>query len=95
MIDKKELIHLYNLARLDYKEDELTDMQSSMENVINLMDTVAQIDLSGVSENLRPEATLSPLRDDEILESLPTDKALKNAPDSAAGLFKTKKVMED
>ncbi len=95
MIDKKELIHLYNLARISYKEDELVDMQSSMENVIKFMDTVADIDLSDIKENLRDEKQLSPLRDDEITQSLPTEKALANAPDSAAGLFKTKKVMED
>ncbi len=95
MIDKKELMHLYNLARISYSEDELISMQSSMEGVIEIMDTVSTLDLSDVSQNLRDEITLSPLRHDEIEASLSTDLALANAPDCAAGLFKTKKVMED
>ena len=45
-MDKKTIIKIANLAKLEIKDDKLNDIASSLEKILNLVDEMNDVDLS-------------------------------------------------
>jgi aspartyl-tRNA(Asn)/glutamyl-tRNA(Gln) amidotransferase subunit C len=81
-----------SLARLELDDDELELFARQLGDILEYARQVQQIDTTGVP----PTASVARHqadRPDERRPSLPTDRALANAPDAGAGMFRVPRVI--
>ena len=71
--------YLAELSKLQFSDEELKKVSAEMTDIINLMDTVKEIDITYDDLKDNHNVYLNDLRKDVVLESMPTDKVLKNA----------------
>ena len=90
-IDIKYVAHL---ARLHLTPDEEKKLGAQLGKYPRLHRKVEQLDVSGVEPTAHAVPMVNVTRPDEIRPSLPHDKALRNAPAQANGLFIVPKIVE-
>lgn len=94
MLDKKEVEHIAQLARIELTEDEKEKFAKELGAIIEY---VQELD-SAPTENIEPIDQISGLdnitREDEITPSISNEKVLQNAPEKEDGFFKVKKILE-
>lgn len=86
--------YVANLARIDLSEEEISRFQSQLGRVLEYVEQLNQVDVSGVEPTAHANPVYNVFRPDEPGKSLPKDLALKNAPHSANGLVMVTKVVE-
>ena len=71
--------YLAKLSKLSFTEEELEKTAQDMTSIINIMDTVKEIDITydAVADN--KNVYLNDLREDFSVPSFPTEKILQNA----------------
>lgn len=93
-ISKKDVEHVAKLSRLELSEEEKSQYTQELGAILDYVDELN----SAPTEGIEPISQISGLkniaREDEIEESLPTEKALQNAPDKKDKFIKVKKVFE-
>lgn len=95
MISKETVAHLASLSRIDFDEKALSKVSDEMSGIVELMDTIASLDLSDCKTVLSKDLPASQFRADEILPSIPNAEAMANAPKEVSGLFLVPKVVEE
>ena len=88
MIDRSEVLHVANLARLELSEVEVERMARELSAVLDHIEKISELDLEGVAPTSHVIDVASALRPDQPAESLPHDVALSAAPDQEAGGFR-------
>ena len=72
--------YVANLSRIKLDENEISEMQSQMSEIVNYMDILNQLD----TENIEPLSHIfnitNVMRDDEVRDSYEREEILKNAP---------------
>lgn len=88
-----EIKHLEYLSKLEFSDEERKKFKADFERIVDFVDQIKGIetDASADSKSVMP---LSMLRVDEPQQSLPREKALKNAPIQEDGCFVTPLVVE-
>ncbi len=71
--------YLSELGKLQFSEDELKKVANEMTDIINLMDTIKEIDVTYDAKLDNKNVYLNDLRKDVSAESMPTQKVLQNA----------------
>lgn len=71
--------YLAELGKLEFSDDELKKTADEMTGIINLMDTVKEIDITYDALKDNHDVYLNDLREDVAMESMPTPKVLQNA----------------
>jgi aspartyl-tRNA(Asn)/glutamyl-tRNA(Gln) amidotransferase subunit C len=79
-LTRKEVEDIAMLARLHLEPDEIDRMQGELGAILEHFAVLAQVDTTGVAPMTHVVATASPLREDEVRPSLPTEVALKAVP---------------
>lgn len=94
-VSKEEVYYVANLARLQLEEKEAQGLQKDMNNILNYIETLNELDTSGV-EPLKhvTEVSSSKFRKDEAKKPLSHNDALKNAPDADSDYFRVPRVIE-
>jgi len=82
------------LARLNLSEEEIAKFQAQLGQVLEYVEKLKAIDVSGVQPTAHAFAVHNLFRSDESRPSLSSQEALANAPRSANGLFVVPKVIE-
>jgi aspartyl-tRNA(Asn)/glutamyl-tRNA(Gln) amidotransferase subunit C len=85
--------NLANLARLEFDQQEKSDIKKDLEKMIRFVEKLNELDTSGVPPVLHMSANLNVLREDEVRGSVSRDEGLKNAPDQDGVFFKVPKVI--
>ena len=99
-ISREEVAHIAHLARLDLTEAELDRFTHDLGAILDYAAEIQAVDTSRVAPMSHAaaasdEAAMSPSPRADVPEpSLPRDRALLNAPDAAAGLFRVPAVRE-
>ena len=75
-MDLNMVKYLAELSKLEYSDKELA---ATAEHIIDLMDTVKEIDITYDDLKDNHDVYLNDLRKDEVIESMPTSKVLSNA----------------
>ena len=73
---------------LDLTPEEREKMRTDLSAILGYFEQLSAVDTSGVEEMQRPVDLVNVLRDDVPRESLPRERALEQAPDSADGGFR-------
>ena len=88
MIDRDQVLHVARLARIELSEEEIARMPPELSKILEHVETMNEIDLEDVEPTSHVVDLVNVLRDDVPRESMPREKALEQAPDSADGGFR-------
>jgi len=87
VIDRKQVLHVAALARLELSDDEVERMASELSHVLDHIETISELELDDVEPTTHVVEVEDALRPDEPRPSLPREKALDQAPAVAQGGF--------
>ena len=82
------------LARLHLSEEEIAKFQAQLSQVLEYVEKLKQVDVTGVDPTAHANAVFNVFRKDEPHPWFTTAEALANAPRQANGLFIVPKVIE-
>ena len=88
MISRDQVLHVARLARLELDEADVERMASELGSILEDVERIGELDLSGVEPTSHVVALENVLRTDEPRPSLDRQRALEQAPDPAAGGFR-------
>jgi aspartyl-tRNA(Asn)/glutamyl-tRNA(Gln) amidotransferase subunit C len=88
MIDRDQVLHVARLARLELSDEEVERMASELGSILESIERIGELDLSGVEPTSHVVALANVLRADLPRPSIPREQALAPAPDPAAGGFR-------
>lgn len=89
-----EVRHVARLARLRLTETELEAMRQELSSILEYVDVLQEVDVSGVSPTAQVTDVVNVVRPDEVRPSLPVEEALAGAPHREGDFFKVKPVFE-
>jgi aspartyl-tRNA(Asn)/glutamyl-tRNA(Gln) amidotransferase subunit C len=82
------------LARLNLSDEEITKFQAQLSLVLEYVDKLGQVDISGVEPTAHTNPVYNVFRADEPRQWFVPEEALANAPRQANQLFIVPKVIE-
>lgn len=92
-MDLEMVRYLSQLGKLSFTDDELKKAAEDMTSIIEIMDTIKEIDIVYDPLKDNHNVYLGGLRKDEAMDSFPTEKILRNAVNSE-NCFVVPKVVE-
>ena len=92
-MDLEMVSYLSRLGKLSFTEEELKKTAEEMTNIIEIMDTIKEIDIKYYALADNKNVYLNDLREDASEPSMPTQKILQNALNSE-DCFVVPKVVE-
>ena len=93
-ITRHEVERVANLARLRFDEVEMERFTHQLNGILAYVDTLNELDTSGVEPTYHVLDLVNVFREDEIQPSLPKEIALANAPEQADSFFKVPRIVE-
>ena len=93
-MDKKTIIKIANLAKLEIKDDKLNDIASSLEKILNLVDEMNDVDTDDVTPMSHPLNLKQELRKDEVKEANQRDLFKKDNENTDNGYYKVPKIID-
>lgn len=85
------------LSHLHFSEEEVVAFTTQFQRILDYIAKLSEVDTTGIEPtshvSLVKDFERFIFREDEVRQSLPTDKALANAPDRGNDHFKVPKVL--
>lgn len=94
MISSQQVEYVAHLARLTISDQEKDKFTSQLNDILLYIDKLNELDTKGVEPMSHAIAVTNSFRQDEILDSIGTEKSLVNAPDARGEFFRVPKVIE-
>jgi aspartyl-tRNA(Asn)/glutamyl-tRNA(Gln) amidotransferase subunit C len=94
MINSQQVEYVAHLARLTISDQEKDKFTSQLNDILLYIDKLNELDTKGVEPMSHAIAVTNSFRQDEILDSIGTEKSLANAPDTRGEFFRVPKVIE-
>ncbi len=93
-ISRETVEHAGHLARMELKPKELEKLSRQLEDILDFIDNLKKIDIKDIlpTSHILPISNI--LREDTPRESLPSEKALMNAPLREGPFFVVPKIIE-
>ena len=79
-ISRQDIEKVALLALLQLTDDELSKMTVELAQIVGYVDQLAEVDTSGIEPMAHAIETANVFRDDMVVQSLPREEALANAP---------------
>jgi aspartyl-tRNA(Asn)/glutamyl-tRNA(Gln) amidotransferase subunit C len=92
-IDKKLILKLEKLSRLELSETERVKIQKDLNEILKMIEKLDELDTSNVEPLIHVSEEKNVLREDEIKNQLSREEALSNSPDNDGQYFKVPKVI--
>ena len=89
-----DVAYVARLARINLTEDEAKIFQKQLDDVLKYVETLRQVDVTGVDVAAHALSISNVFRDDAPRDWFTAEQALTNAPRQANGLFVVPKVVE-
>ena len=93
-IDDKMIDYIGELARLKVKDDERESTKNEMNKIIEYMDTLNQIDTTGIEAMSHAFQVKNVFREDVVKPSRDREDILLNAPNRSEDAFKVPKTFD-
>jgi len=93
-INIKDVRQIAQLAKLKFSEDELDDFTHKFNDILHYVEKLNELDTSNVEPLEYPIDNINIFREDIKTESIKTEEALANAPDTDDEYFKVPKVIK-
>lgn len=91
-IKKDTISYVANLARIKLTPEEEELFTRQLNDILMYMEKLKQLNTGGIEPMSHAVTLGNVFRDDKIKDSLPRDKALKNAPEKENGFFRVPKI---
>ena len=88
MLSRDQVLHVARLARLELTDDEIERYSGELSKVLDYIEKISELDLSGVEPTSHVVEVENALRADEPRASWPRDVMLGSAPDAGQGGFR-------
>ncbi len=95
MVTREDVIHIADLAKLDFSEEELEKFADEFSKILEYVSQLREVDTEGIEPTFSISAKIQPLREDVVKPSLPKEEVLKNAPEEQYGYFKLPRMIMD
>ena len=92
--DRNLILKLENLARLELTDAEREKLQSSLSDILTMVEKLEELNTEGVEPLVYINEEVSILREDIVKNQLSQTDALKNAPNHNKTHFKVPKVID-
>lgn len=86
-ITRDTVLHVARLARLELDAAEIEAMERDLGKILAYVETLNELDTSGIEETAQVAVIGAPLRKDEVRAGVGTEAALAEAPRQAGGGF--------
>lgn len=93
-ISEEEFDRLAFLARLNFNEQEKTNLMKDLDNIITFCEQLNEVDTLDYEPLVYLSPTVNRVRPDQVGPMLTQSEALKNAPASDSDFFRVPKVMK-
>lgn len=93
-VDNRLIEHLSHLARLNVNEVEREELKVDLQKMINFVNTLQEVDTTGVKPLLSIASQNNVLRDDVVISNTSKEDILLNAPNKNNNFFKVLKVIK-
>jgi aspartyl-tRNA(Asn)/glutamyl-tRNA(Gln) amidotransferase subunit C len=87
MLDRAQVLHVARLARLRLDDEELERLAAELSHVLDHIEKIRELSLSGVAPTSHVVDLPAPLRADEPRPSLDREVVLASAPEPVDGGF--------
>jgi aspartyl-tRNA(Asn)/glutamyl-tRNA(Gln) amidotransferase subunit C len=91
-VNKELILKLENLTRLELSEQERSNIQKDLSNILKMVDKLNELDTTGIEPLVYISDEENVLREDIVSSEVSNDAALKNAPESKKPYFKVPKM---
>ena len=92
-INEEQVQHVIKLARLDPAPEDLAAMTGQLDRILSYVETLNEIDTTGIEPTTHALAITNAFRDDEVKPSLDREKSLANGPLQNGEAFVVPKVI--
>ncbi|MBT3697457.1 MAG: Asp-tRNA(Asn)/Glu-tRNA(Gln) amidotransferase subunit GatC [Gammaproteobacteria bacterium] len=93
-MNKETIIKISDLAKIDIKDDQIDDILTSLEKILNLVDEMNSVDTDNVTPMSHPLNLKQELRKDEIKVSNERELFQKNNEHTDNGYYKVPKIID-
>jgi aspartyl-tRNA(Asn)/glutamyl-tRNA(Gln) amidotransferase subunit C len=93
-IDRAQVEHVANLARLRFEEDELMRFTSQLNQILQYMEQLNELDTKEVPPTYHAIELTNVMREDEVRDSIGVQATVSNAPQQRGGAFVVPKVID-
>ena len=94
-ISKDDVIHVAELARLEFGEKEIEKFTEQLGNILEYIEKLSELDTSGVEPTSHVLDISTPLREDRVEEWITPEETLQNAPEREENFFSVPKVIDE
>ncbi|MBM7707898.1 Asp-tRNA(Asn)/Glu-tRNA(Gln) amidotransferase subunit GatC [Enterococcus lemanii] len=94
-ITENEVKHVANLAKLSFNEDELQEFTTQLGKIIEMVETLEEVDTTGVPFTSNVVETINVMREDVAQPGWDRAELMKNVPESEDGFIKVPAIMDD
>jgi len=93
-LSAQDVEYVAKLARLEVAETEKEKLTAELNDILLYIDKLNELDTAGVAPMTHAIAVTNAFREDTVLESLGSERALANAPDARGEFFRVPKVID-
>lgn len=94
VIDRRLVLHVAALARLQVKEEDLDRLTRQMSEILGYVDKLEELDLANVEPTSHALELLGALQADAVQAGLAPEALFDNAPDATPPFVRVPKVVE-
>jgi aspartyl-tRNA(Asn)/glutamyl-tRNA(Gln) amidotransferase subunit C len=93
-LSSQEVEYVAHLARLEITDKEKEKFTAQLNDILLYIDKLNELNTKGVEPMSHAIAVTNAFREDNIVNSIGTEKSLANAPDARGEFFRVPKVIE-
>lgn len=87
MLEKKEVVHIAKLARLQVSPAEVQEYGEQLSRALEYFEQIAKVDTAGVEPLVTPTDIEEIWREDEVKKEFSSEEMIENAPHKTGNLF--------
>ena len=93
-LSTQDVEYVAKLARLEVSDGEKEKFTAQLNDILIYIDQLNELDTTGVEPMTHAIAVTNAFREDKMMDSLGTEGALANAPDTRGDFFRVPKVID-
>jgi aspartyl-tRNA(Asn)/glutamyl-tRNA(Gln) amidotransferase subunit C len=93
MLTKEEVIKIAKLARIELTEKEVEKFQKELSAVLDFVEELKQVDVTGLEEVSQVTGLVNIQRDDKVVEANNHEAIFSQAPEMKDGYYKVKAIL--
>ena len=94
-ISEEQVKHVAKLAKLSFSDDELHEFTSQLGKIIDMVETLEEVDTEGVPFTSNVAATINVMREDIAAEGWNRQELMRNVPESEDGFIKVPAIIDN